>query len=316
MAGLNKVTAPVKTGGISLAPSTFTQGGGLLDDADVEVIDAAFCLWDYNGSVKPDVPALGLSLRRLEGGQPSPKDGTESGFDDNDQYYSCGSPDAFVPNEDGTGLKPVGDKTSIVNSTNAALLLASMVNCGLPEDVLASGNIKDLVGLRMHVNRMEQPKKGGNKEGFQGGKDPNKKQEVLVCTKIISLPGETQAATKGPVVVSKTGTAKAKTNSSPVQTATKPPANAATAQSASASGGFDAENPLHAVAQASVLAVLMENDGSVLRKDLAPKVFQSFEKGDKGAPAIMKLAFDEGFLKGGMEAGAGWQYDGTTVSIG
>lgn len=311
MAITNKTQAPANTGGISLAPSTFVQGGGLLDDADVEITDAAFCMWDYNGNVKPEVPALGLQLRRLEDGNwvPDPKN-KESGYEDNDQYWSAGSAEYFVPNDSGGGLKTVGDKTSIVNSTNAALLIASMVNCGVPESLFASGNIKDLIGLRMHVNRMEQPKKGGNKAGFTG--DPNKKSEVLVCTKLISLPGQQPAQT---ATVSKTAQ---KVNGKPAQAAATTAKPAAAAETpAPASGGFDPNNDAHVEAMSKVLEVLSNAEGgTILRKNLAPAVFKLYEKGDKTAPVSMKLAFDEGFLKGGQEAGMGWQYDGTTVSIG
>lgn len=310
---MSKTTSAPAKANISLAPSTFATGGGLLDDADVEIMDAAFLLWDYNGS-QPQGPALGVTMRVLEGGKhkvAEDKVKFESGFEDHDQYYTAGKIEFFVPNEDGTGLVPAGDKTAITQSCNTAVFLASLVNVGLPESVLASGNIKDLIGTRLHVNRIEQEaRKQGKNSTFTG--DVNKKHEILVATKLISLPGEAPKAATG---LSKAGPSKV--------TSAKPAASSTPATTASngVPAGFDPTDPLHEKAQAWLLEVLMESgDEGIARKEVGAKIFAKAKvalegKPDPDGPKAMKLAFGEEFLTAGAEAGAGWAFDGSRVTI-
>jgi hypothetical protein len=113
---------------VSMRPSTFTQGG-LIDDVDVEITRARFSLYDYEG--KSDEPALVLGLTVKEA------DGNE-----HFQAYSAGDKAYFVPNEDpkdednnGKYLVKVGDRDALNGGTNAALLINSMINAGVPEDL-------------------------------------------------------------------------------------------------------------------------------------------------------------------------------------
>lgn len=313
MAMTKTTSAPAKAN-ISLAPSTFAVGGGLLDDADVEIMDAAFLLWDYNGKA-PQGPALGITFRILEGGKhkiAEDKAKFESGFEDHDQYFSAGKIEYFAPNDDGTGLVPTGDKTAITQSCNTAMFLSSLVNVGVPESVLASGNIKDLVGTRLHVNRVEQEaRKQGKNSTFSG--DPNKKQEILVATKLISLPGEAPKAATG---LSKAGPSKA----TPTKSASPAPVQSVLPSPSVVAGGFDPTDPLHEKAQTWLLEVLMEaGEEGIARKEVGAKIFAKAKvaldgKPDPDGPKAMKLAFGEEFLKSGAENGAGWSFDGNRVT--
>src|ERR1700751_881162 len=106
----------------SLRPSTFSQGGGLIDDVDAEISRARFVLYDFEGkSDRGNSLCLCLSLRE--------SDGT-----DHIQYYSAGDTQYFMPSEDpknddlnGITFVAVGEKQVLNGSTNTALFLNSLV---------------------------------------------------------------------------------------------------------------------------------------------------------------------------------------------
>ena len=167
--------------GLSLRPSSFTQGGGLIDDVDVEIKSARFVSYDYDG--KADKPALCLLLVLAD------TDGT-----DHAQYYSAGDLAYFVPSEDpknpdlnGITIVAVGEKTAMNGGTNAAIMLNSLVQAGFDESKLDAGDVRVLEGLNGHVNRVPQPKRSNlpSRPG-QSQRDPM----VLVFSKINSMPGE------------------------------------------------------------------------------------------------------------------------------
>ena len=282
-APISKTAAPAKVAGISLDPSTFTEGG-LLDDADVSIADAAFLMWDYDGKVNPAAPALGITLKTDDG-------------KDHDEYLSAGKAEYFVPNEDGSGLVPVGDKTALNNNCNAAIFLASLISIGVPVELLASGNIKAIIGMRLHINRVPAPERPGLAQ-----QDPNKKRTNLVATKLLSLPGEAAPA-KPALGMSKTATG-----------GVKAPVPAAKAPVAAAPAPAAASDELTAETTGYVIQVLGEAGGTVARKAISPKVFAAAKAGGSADPAsVMKLAFTEDFL---MSAGDGaWTFDGTNITI-
>ncbi len=174
--------------GISLRPSSFAEGGGLIDDVDVQITRARFVSYDYDG--KADKPALCLCVGMQD------KDGGE-----HIQYYSAGDLAYFVPSEDpknedlnGITLAKVGDKDSINRNTNFALFMNSLVQAGFPEDKLDSGDVRVLEGLGVHVGRVPQPKRSGlpTRQGQDG---QTRVPMLLIVTKINSMPGEGKKAT-------------------------------------------------------------------------------------------------------------------------
>jgi hypothetical protein len=166
--------------GISLRPSSFTAGGGLIDDADVEITKARFVQYDFEGKSE-NGPSLCLMLVLAD---------TEK--NDHVQYFSAGNLAYFVPSEDpknpdlnGITIVKVGDKESLNGGTNTAIMLNSLVQAGFPEDKMDAGDVRVLEGLVGHVNRVPQPKRS-NIAKKEGQRDPM----VLVFTKILSMPGE------------------------------------------------------------------------------------------------------------------------------
>jgi hypothetical protein len=172
---ISKPTAtPAKKGGaVSLNPNNFVEGGGLLDDADVDIKETAFVLWDYQGKA-PQVPALAITFVDSEGKE-------------HDQYYSAGDKRFFVPSEDGECLLPVGDKTGISRSTNAGALLTALVNAGFPADKLDEGKISVIAGGNYHVHREAQQKRSGLQ---QQPRADGREASILLIDKVNRLPWE------------------------------------------------------------------------------------------------------------------------------
>ncbi len=170
---------------ISFRPSTFAQGGGLVDDVDVEIVRARFGFGYGGNSSAEDATTFHLTLK--DG------DGTEYV-----QYYGTGT--GFVPSEagdaeeNGKELVPVDSKTAVSGSSNFAMLITSMVNAGLPEDLLDSGDISQLEGVKGHVNRVPAPKRDGLPK--REGKNADRPQTVLVFTTITDFPGNAAAKPK------------------------------------------------------------------------------------------------------------------------
>lgn len=165
--------------GVSLAPSTFIEGG-LFSDLDMTIGDAKFAEWDYNGTISPPVLAMGVQF-----------------IDENgktyDQYFSAGDLKRFVPSEDGNMAIPVGDAQAMNNNTNAAKFLMSLCECGFPEELIGPGDLSALVGTKVHVVRVAQPKR----EGLIRDKQSDRPDTVLLVTKLIALPGQAATAKKG-----------------------------------------------------------------------------------------------------------------------
>lgn len=169
---------------VSFAPSTFIEGGLAIDDSDIEVANAAWCYFDYGGkSEKGAALCLGVSMRLLS-------DGTV-----HDQYFSAGDVRFFAPSTDGNVqasagpfLVPLESKAQMNKNTNAAMFLASLVNCGFPEARLNGdlGIDAALVGTKMHVVQVNAPERKGL---IKTGAQANKQQTVLVVSKLLAMPG-------------------------------------------------------------------------------------------------------------------------------
>jgi hypothetical protein len=300
--------------GASLA--AFAQGG-LIDDIDVEILDAAFAEWDYNGSIAQPALALGIQYATADGKT-------------YDQYYSAGDLQYFVPSEDGSMAVPVGDKAMLNDNTNTAKFLLSLMECGFPEDKLASGNVKCLIGTKGHVNRVAQPKRTGL---IRGGKNAEKDSTVLLFSSISEFPGVAAPAKKGigkaaPATSRPTQAGGAKpglksaSTAANAPTATRGPKAGAPVKANGAAGKAQAGvvgDDLSGVAVELLVGILAE--GPVEKKKLSTLAFRA--AGDmvqagtldaKDKTKVVQLVFQDAFLHGQVEAGM-IEYDGATVGL-
>jgi hypothetical protein len=168
-------------GGVGLAPSAMYEGGGgLLDDVDATIEEAAFVMFDYNGKAPVPIPAAYLKLVGEDG-------------EAHDQYWSIGKD--FSPNEDGSGLVATGTATGINKGSNFGILMSSIVEAGFPENRLGE-SIKVLEGLKCHLARVAAPKRSTQRAPRADGKVYD--ETILTINKIYQLPWE-KGAGKGKV---------------------------------------------------------------------------------------------------------------------
>jgi hypothetical protein len=306
--------------GISLASAS---QGGLIDDIDVTVLDAAFVQWDYNGNIDHEVLALGIQYQ----------DGDGKTYD---QYYSAGELNYLVPSEDGSRAIPVSDKSQLSDSCNAWKFIASLIECGFPIDKLETGDIKAIVGMQCHVKQHAQPKRQGL---IRGGKNPDREPTVLLVSAILAMPGEGQAAAPAKKAAqapagrpTQAGQAARPGLGKPAQAAaakpgTRPQTAAAKTASPSKPNGQAGPSTTvvsdddKAIAEEIVTEILVESGGSITKKEMATASFR--KAGEKVAAGtldaknktkMVQLVFMDSFLHELAEKGT-VVFDGSKVEF-
>lgn len=246
--------------GISLNPDTFTQGG-LLNNADIRIENARFLLYDYDGKSDKESPGIMFDAIPLDGGNPI------------NQFIACGDAKDWAISSDGQELTPAGDSSpsGIRNNTNLALFIKELVNLSYPKHLLDNFKAGSLNGLEIHIVRKKRPDAG------QGGSSD---KEILMPTKIITLPGE---KSKG-----KTTTAAA--SSRPATSTSAAPAPAASSSGANVSDD-------HKALVLEAIKKVMDGKEKIGKVDLRKAVFGSLT-GMTGAEktAAVKLLQDENWM--------------------
>jgi hypothetical protein len=167
---------------VSFKVADQTQGG-LLDDRNVEIKNIGFVMWDYEGSIANDVPALRVEF------QPWTDDWSEEDGDINVQHFSAGDAAKIKPSKDGKTLEPVkkGEEVKVSKSSNFGLFIRSIVEAGY-DDNLIEDDITIFDGMKCHVARRAQPKRGS------GIKNAKEDAQYLA---VVSIKGEDEAPAKG-----------------------------------------------------------------------------------------------------------------------
>jgi len=275
--------------GVSLRPSD-AQAGGFLDDADVTAKTLRFVLWDYGGKAPMSI-ALKVDMEDDEGKI-------------HEQYYSAGDPTKMQPGTDGKAIVPIAGATGLNVNTNAVAFISSLVNAGFPEDKIGN-DISVFDGIGVHVNQVAQPKRPGLKKPEMG--EP---KTYLLVTKINRLPWEA-----APKPVAKGAPAAAKpavpTGPRPVP----PPAAAAAAPAAAPVEASASDNGnLVEKARATVLAILAEKGGAILKTKLPTEAFRTLSN-DPDRNAIVTMVFQDGFIAAAVADGA-FAFDGQQITLG
>jgi hypothetical protein len=245
--------------GVSLKPSEAVEGGGLLDDVDVKVVEAKFAMFDYNGTATP-VPAILLKLDAMDDTEPLL------------QYFSVGKALDWMPSDDGKELVPIGKATQLVSSSNGMLLLQSIVNAGFPESKLGD-DISVLEGMECHVNRIAAPVRKGltQKEG----------KTILTITKIHKYPWE-DTPSKG----------KAKSSKGSKVAKAKPKTQEATVDAESATTDFI----LGVLTNEDTMSKYPDG---IPKVKLVPEAFSSLKSTDPNRQVIIKKVLEDDFLNAG-----------------
>lgn len=148
---------------ISFAPRDF-MSGGLLNDVDVTITKAYTDVVEFrkkDKSVSHISTCLVLKARTPDG-------------EEHQLEYSAGRPESFQPTDDKTGIMGVegnedddGNElppaSKLAKSSNLARFLATLVERGFDEDLLAKGDFSVLAGLKGHIVRMQFDRYDGSK---------------------------------------------------------------------------------------------------------------------------------------------------------
>lgn len=252
----------------SFKPSDATQGG-FLDNVDGTIIDAFTTMYQFEGeSSFSNEPAPGFMIKvdTGEGGEPTTK------------FLKMGSAMNWAPNEDGTGLKPVGKTQVFSTKSNGIMFLTSLVNAGYPESAITSNIKETLIGLKCHFESqvIETKDKSIGKDG---------KYNVTIVTKIYELPPHVKGNGKkaGSKTSSKTST----------------PTTSAVSESS--------PDDINDKAIGWMVKVLSNNPEGLLKTKLAPMVIQDPDlKGDPDQMKISTIVFRANFLEA---EGMPWRFD-------
>lgn len=251
------------------APSSMGEGGGLLDDVDVTFKGCRVCSWDYNGTVPTAVPAIKVEMQLADGGEAA------------EQYWSAGSSKDWMPSEDGKKLVAIGKATALVRSSNAGILMESIINSGFPEDKI-SDDISALEGMEVHLMRVPAPKRGGLAPKAARADGREYENTVLTVSKIHKLPWEKKTAKGGAK-----GTGKA------------------------AAAAPEASGDVQVTAEAALMSVLAQNPDGVTKQQIPGLVFKEVDAKDSNRNEVVKLVFTDDFLKAGP-----WEFADGTVKLG
>lgn len=285
--------APPKPQRVSMNPDTFTSGG-LINDIDVTITDAQTTTWDMNGAVDPTTPFLAVEM-------------TDANGTAHVQYYSAGKPEDWQPDDTGEGFVSPSGKTGINGTTNLGMFLQSLVDAGFPKEQFDDGNLKVITGTSAHVLQKVLERQGL----IRTGKNASRPNQVLLVSKIHSLPGA-DAGTTTPTPAKTAG--KSATKTAAAASGTKPAGgkpNGAAATTAAANGTDDIDE--HIVT--ALKLHLAEAGEAVPAKAIAKAVFEYFNANDmkplankavarSGKQEFRALLNDNGFV-----------YDGSTLAL-
>lgn len=161
---------------ISLNPETFSSGG-LLNDADVEIVSSRFTVYDYNGVItQPEQMSvsLRLDLKVIDTGE------------EHTEYFSFGRNPDWVISDDGCSVDPVAGKRPNNNSV-FSFFIQSLLEAGFDKALLDKGDISVLEGLKAHVVRKAAPESWKSLPGMKRD-DKQREKTYLAIERILSKP--------------------------------------------------------------------------------------------------------------------------------
>ena len=153
-------------------------------------------------------------------------------------WWSAGTCKAHTPCNDlgepqNEGYRLTGGP--MIQGSNALLFIKSLKDCGIDASPgshrIASGDLKQLVGLEMHVIRKVIEREGLQRAPREDGRTP---AGIVLCQKIIRVPGEKRAAKPKPAAAASAAAA-----ARPAAAAAKP---LAATKTVAAAGSVDTES--------------------------------------------------------------------------
>jgi hypothetical protein len=284
---------------ISLSPKDALTGS--LPIGDMEVLDARFEIYTYDGKVQFDSApptCLRLDLRVLA-------DGSE-----HTEMLSAGSSDNTVPSEDGLTLEAQHDGvTGVYANTKLMMFIKTLADKGFPDSALKAFTASCLIGLQFTAERPAAPDSDmPSKSNRTDGKERKDRPKTFFAVKeIIKLPSDSK----------KSAAAKSGKATSAAKPVTRPAASAASratmGQKPEPEPATDSpdSSEINERVQALVMEILESSNGTTPVNALKVKIFGKV----KGEPAdirteIIKLATSVDWLSEN-----GFTVDAGTVSM-
>lgn len=177
-----KKPAPAAHAGVNFGSLDMYVAGGGLPEGDYVMADLTVQMYqaETKAGVKRGEPRLGVMITFLPLHDPKEENART-------QFYSMGgaADKSFAPNpETGKGLVPIpgGSGTTLNNSTNWAMLLKSLYDCGLPEGIF-NNDVSVLEGTWVHITNVPEPeeRKGFVNRAATGEAAPEQRQNNTVA---------------------------------------------------------------------------------------------------------------------------------------
>lgn len=198
----------------------FVQGG-LIENVDVEIRNARYDFYDYNGKAPKEVLAFKCDLHEIM------KDGSVSDVPASDAVWSMGNPDGMMPIEDGRFIGAQHEGASLKKGSNFFVFFETLERLGFSD---VDGDAHAFNGLQMHVVRIPAPKRDGLDMHVEGERE----KKIMVASAIIRNPNDKRSR----------GAASRKPAASTASTASSKPAASAPAAAPAAEGSDDLFNKI------------------------------------------------------------------------
>jgi len=283
---------------ISLHPEDALTGS--LPIGDMEVMDARFEVYNYEGKVQFEgapPTCLRLDLKVLA-------DGSE-----HTEMLSAGSSENTVPSADGLTLEAQHDGvTGVYANTKLMMFIKTLADKGFPKSALKSFTSACLIGLQFTAERPPAPDSdmATNVTRTDGKARKDRPKTFFACKDIIKLPTDKKGA-KSTSASKATATAAAKPGTG------KPPASAASraTMGQTVHEPVESEVDVNERAQGLVMEVLESSNGTIPLSGLKVKIFGKV-KGEAAdvRTEIIKLATSADWL-----GENGFTVEGSNVSM-
>lgn len=301
--------------GVNFGSSEMYAAGGGLPEGNYIWKDVSIMMHDGFGQVKKGKPRLGVMITLVSYEDPNEPD--------RQQFYSMGSnaDKVFAPNpETGKGLVvvPGAVGTTLNDSTNWNMLRKSLIDSGMPENILID-DCSVLDGLWVHMTNIPEP---AERAGFTSktgeASEERKNQTVAVVSEILEggapweggggIP-EAKPANKAPAKVPTKPAAAA-----PKTAKTTPKVNGKVEAPAEVAGESD-EEAIKIAAINGVSAVLEQSPKGCARLPLKNGTFKAVQTaaGDDMADAVMSTYFANDQTLNALLGEVGYTVNGSFV---
>ena len=161
-------------GNVNIRPDQASEGGGLIDDFDGTITDMRFIMTDY-GKPMDEVPVCRVVY--------------DVGGEEHDDLLSVGGDGDFQPDESGRGIDKLKTKNTLTKQCQFIMYSNSLVESGFPLNRMDLNDVTSIIGTKGHFLRTVVKRKGSS---FKK-KEDDRPETVLLCTKVLELPGEAKA---------------------------------------------------------------------------------------------------------------------------